>query len=55
MTITPDQETKILNRLTPEVRAFAEGLKARNPQEYQEFLQLLAAHQRDGTLPYHLS
>jgi hypothetical protein len=39
VTMTPDQEAKILHRLTPEVRAFAEGLKARNPQEYQEFLQ----------------
>jgi hypothetical protein len=49
VTMVPRQEMEILNHLSPEVRAYAEGLKERNPQEYQEFLVLFAAQKREAT------
>lgn len=47
--MAPRHEMEILNRLSPEVRAYAEGLKERNPEEYQEFLGLLASQKREAT------
>jgi hypothetical protein len=43
------EEMEILSRLTPEVRAYAEGLKERHPEEYQEFLWTLASQKREAT------